>query len=126
MDRFPAEFDDLLNARGRRLLADPPQVESLLARRKTPIVVFDNVIDRGVAAECIRLLDESIYPLLKRMHTPIPREAVTRMKHNYADKLPKTVRVKTMTFNSRRSKAIDVADEIGLTRMMRSASFHRG
>lgn len=125
MDRFPAEFDELLNARGRRLLANPPRIESLLAKRQTPLVVFEGVIDRGVAADCMRLLDETIYPLLKRMHVPIPREAVTKMKHNYTDKLPKTVRVKTMTFNAKRSKAIAAADEIGLTTMMRSASFHR-
>ena len=41
------------------------------------------------------------------------------MKWNYAETLPKTVRVKTMTFNSPRSRALDVAREIGLATMMR-------
>jgi len=125
MDRFPAEFDDLLNKRGRRLLADPPQLEALLDRKKTPIVVFEDVIDRGVASDCIRLLDESIHPVLRRMHVPIARETVTKLKRNYGESLSKTVRVKTMTFNSPRSKALEAAREIGLTTMMRSASFHR-
>ena len=125
MDRFPAEFDDLLNKRGRRLLADPPQLESLMAKRKTPIVVFEGVIDRAVARDCIRLLDDAVYPHLQRMHTPIPRELVTGMKVNYSDKLTKTVRVKTMTFNSPRSRALDAARAIGLAEMMRSKSFHR-
>ena len=96
-----------------------------MARRRTPIVLFAGVIDRGVARDCIRLLDASIYPVLRRMHIPIPREAVTRMKTNYTERLAKTVRVKTMTFNSPRSRALDVAREIGLAAMMRSASFHR-
>ena len=125
MDRFPAELDDLLNRRGRRLLADPPQLESLIARRKTPILFFDNVIDAGVASECIRLLDEAMYPRLRRMHAPIPREALTEMTTNYAEELPKTARVRTSTFNSTRSRVLDAAREIGLEAMMMSASFHR-
>ena len=60
MDRFPSEFEDLLNARGRKLLASPPPLESLIARRRTPIVFFENVIDRGGAKECIRLLGEAL------------------------------------------------------------------
>jgi hypothetical protein len=125
MDRFPAEFDDLLNRRGRRLLADPPQLESLIARRQTPILFFDNVIDRGVAAECVRLLDEAMFPRLRRMHAPIPREALTEMTRNYAEELPKTARVRTSTFNTSRSRVLDAAREIGLEAMMRSASFLR-
>jgi hypothetical protein len=125
MDRFPAEFDDLLNKRGRRLLADPPRLEALMGRRQTPIVVFENVIDRGVSRDCMRLLDEAMFPILRRMWFPIPREAVTKMKRNYTDKLSKTMRVRTVTLNSARSKALDAAREIGLAQMMRSASFHR-
>ena len=125
MDRFPAEFDELLNRRGRRLLAEPPQLESLIARRQTPILFFDNVIDPGVAAECIRLLDAAMYPRLRRMHVPIPREALTGMKRNYTEELPKTARVKTSTFNSSRSRVLDAAREIGLEQMMMSQSFLR-
>jgi len=123
MDRFPAEFSDLLNKRGRRLLVNPPQFEELIARRETPIVYLDDVIDAGVGAECIRLLDDSVYPRLRRMHAPIDREALTAMKENYKDKLPKTVRVKTATLNSRKSQALDAAREIGLDAMMMSKSF---
>jgi len=125
MDRFPAQLDDLLNRRGRRLLADPPQLESLIARRQTPILFFENVIDAGVALECIRLLDEAMFPRLRRMHVPIPREALTEMTTNYAEELPKTARVRTSTFNSNRSRVLDAAREIGLEAMMMSSSFHR-
>ena len=76
MDRFPAELDDLLNARGRRLLANAPHFEALKARHRTPIVFLEGVIDRGVARDCVRLLDETLYPLMRRMDRPIPREAV--------------------------------------------------
>ncbi len=124
MDKFPAEFDDLLNANGRRLLRDVPRLEEMLAKRRTPIVVLDGVMDDGVARECIRLLDEAMYPVLKRMHVPIPDEALTEMKENYREELPKTVRVKTATFNSPKSKALDAARQCGLADLMWSKSFH--
>lgn len=125
MDRFPDEFEELLNRRGRALFADPPRLEELIAKRETPIVLFEDVVDRGVARDCIRLMDEALYPLLRRMHTPIPREALAGQKENYADQLPKTMRVKTATFNSRKSKVLDAANEIGLAKMMTSKSLLR-
>lgn len=125
MDRFPAEFDELLNRRGRRLLADPPQLEALLRRRETPILLFEDVIDEALGRECMRLLDETMYPALRRMYFPIPREALVGMKRDYSEALRKTVRVKTATFNSKSSKGLDAAREIGLSQMMQSPSFFR-
>jgi hypothetical protein len=125
MERFPAEFEDLLNGRGKRLLRNPPMLEDRIARRLTPILLFDGIIDPGLASECIRLLDEGFYASLKRMYTPIPREALTGMKRNYTDALSKTVRVRTATFNASRSHVLDAAKEIGLAQMMASPSFRK-
>ena len=125
MDRFPEELDDLLTPAARRLLADPPQLEALIAKKRSPLLVVDDVIDEGLARECIRLLDEAMYPALRRMYDPIPKEALTGMKRNYSEKLPKTVRVRTATFNSRASKALDAARQCGLAQMMHSQSFRR-
>ena len=106
-------------------MADPPRLEALLKQRRTPIVVLDDVIEEGLARECIALLDEAMFPALRRMYTPIPREALVDMKENYTETLPKTVRVRTSTLNTARSKAIDAARECGLSRMMSSKSFLR-
>ncbi|HKO59006.1 MAG TPA: hypothetical protein VJ276_24280 [Thermoanaerobaculia bacterium] len=122
---FPHEFADLLNARGRKLLDEPPRFEVFRKRGMTPIVVLSDLIDDAVAKRCIRALDEAFYPLLKRMHTPIPREAITKMKKNYSDSLRKTVRVKTCTLNSRKSYALDAGRAVGLSQMMQSQSFLR-
>lgn len=122
MDRFPAELHDLLSARGRRILSDPPQLESLLAKKRSPLIVLDDVIEDGVARECVKLLDEAMFPTLRRMHFPVPREAVTKMKRDYSETLPKTVRVRTATFNSAKSKALTAAKDCGLAAMMASAS----
>ena len=125
MDRFPDELDDLLTNRGRRLLDDPPQLEALIAKKRSPIIILDGVIRDDVARECIRLLDDVMYPALRRMHFPIPKDALTGMKQNYSERLPKTVRVRTATFNSPRSRVLDAARECGLAQMMMSKSFRR-
>jgi hypothetical protein len=123
MDTFPSEFADLLNKRGQRLIANPPKLEVFRKKRATPIVVYDDLIDDRVARLCIALLDRAMYPVIRRMETPIPREWIASMKKNYSDTLKKTVRVKTAILNSRTSRAIDAAKEIGLAQMMRSESF---
>lgn len=123
MESFPSEFSDLLNERGRRLLANPPQLDVFRNKRTTPIVVFDDLIDEGVARSCIALLDRAMYPVIRRMETRIPREWIASMKKNYSDTLRKTVRVKTAILNSRKSHALDAAREIGLAEMMCSQSF---
>jgi len=125
MHSFPSEFADLLNARGRALLDRPPRLDEFRGRGRTPIAVFDDLIDVQTARQCIAALDAVMWPFLRRMHNPIPREALTGQKKNYKDQLPKTVRVRTATLNSARSKSLDAAKEIGLSQMMESESFRR-
>ena len=125
MDRFPAEFEELLNRRGRRLFAGLQPFEALMEQRRTPIHLLEKIIDDGVARECIRLLDQAMYPHMRRMHIPVPREALTRLRENYEERLPKTMRVKTATFNYRKSAVLDAAREIGLADMMSSNSLLR-
>ena len=123
MDTFPSEFADLLNKRGRRLIENPPRLDVFRTKRATPIVVFDDLIDTGMARRCIELLDRAMYPVVRRMETPIPREWISSMKKNYSDSLKKTLRVKTAMLNASKSRATDAAREIGLAQMMGSKSF---
>jgi len=122
---FPHEFADLLNARGWRLLDRPPRLEAFRRRGATPIALFDDVIDDDVARRAIATLDRAMYPLLRRMRTPIPAEAITKMRVNYGEALKKTVRVKTVTFNSPRSRALEAARRCGLAQMLASETFIR-
>jgi len=123
---FPNEFADLLNRRGRKLLDGDGRGHEVFRRRgATPIVLYENLIDDDVALRCIAALDDGMYAGLKRMHTPIPRDALTGMKENYSESLRKTVRVRTATFNSNGSKVLAVADKIGLGRMLKSETFRR-
>jgi hypothetical protein len=122
---FPQEFADLLNARGRKLLDGPARFEAFHRRGRTPIVLLEGLIEPRVSRRCIEALDAGMYARLRRMETPIPRERLLKQKKNYGESLEKTVRVKTVTLNSARSKALDAAQEIGLGQMMRSESFRR-
>ena len=124
---FPHEFADLLNARGRKMLDGNGNggFDAFRRRGATPIVVFDDLIDRGTGRRCVEDLDAAIRPLLRNMQTPIPREAITKMRENYTDSLMKTVRVKSATLNSRKSHALDAARRIGLAQMMESDTFRR-
>lgn len=125
MQSFPAEFADLLNRRGRRLLDEAPRFEVFHKPRVTPIVLLDDLIDKATARRAIAMLDDAVYPILRNMHTPIPREWLTKMCKNYSESLKKTVRVKTATLNSGRSKALDAMKSIGLAQMMSSQTFRR-
>lgn len=122
MDRFPNEFADLLNRRGRKLLEDPPKLDALIAEKRTPILLLDGLIDDGVSRECMRLLDETMHGYLQKMHVPIPREALTGLKENYTEELPKNMRVRTCYLN-KGTKTHKAAAEIGLPQMMTSKSF---
>ncbi|HEY6140971.1 MAG TPA: hypothetical protein VI670_24715 [Thermoanaerobaculia bacterium] len=123
---FPTEFADLLNRRGRKLLDGDGRGHEVFRRRgATPIVLYENLIDDDTARRCIADLDRGMYPYLKRMYTPIPREAIAKMKENYSDRLRKTVRVRTATFNSPKSRVLDAANAIGLGPMLASQTFLR-
>jgi hypothetical protein len=123
MERFPDEFEGLLNARGRRMLSRYSEPLERYPKSRTPIVVLRDLIDDRAVRDSIRLLDRALFPMLRNMHTPIPPESIWGMKKNYSEKLAKTVRVKTVTMNSRRSLALDAANAIGLAPMLRSESF---
>src|ERR1051325_2768543 len=123
---FPTEFADLLNRRGRKLLDGDGRGHEVFRRRgATPIVLYENLIDDDTARRCIADLDRGMYPYLKRMYTPIPREAIAKMKENYSDRLRKTVRVRTATFNSPKSRVLDAANAIGFGPMLASQTFLR-
>lgn len=120
MKTAPAEFAELLTLKGRRLLERPSR-EMLTAER--PFLAVKGALDPKKAAALRALIDRSLKDALTPMEDPIPAWTLTAMRENYAELLPKTVRVKTALWESRRARAYRIAEEIGLLRLMRSASF---
>jgi len=121
--RFPAEFEDLLSARGRRLLAGAGPLAGALADPRRRFLAADGLLDAGRLEAGRLLLERHLLPYLARIDRPIPPEAIWDMRENYAELLPKAMRVSTATFERRRGRAFEAAARIGLLAMLRSASF---
>lgn len=125
MRQFPAEFEDFLSARSRRLLAGGADLAGALADPRRRFLAADGLLDSRQVDGARALLDKALLPLLSRIDRPIPPEATWEMRENYGELLPKTMRVSTATFERKRGRAWQVAVEIGLTSMLGSDSFRR-
>jgi hypothetical protein len=121
--RCPAEFADLLTRRGLRVLSGADDACGALADPRRRFLSATDWIDRGQAAALRDLLDRRLLPAMAEMARPIPPETIWAQKRDYADLLPKCVRVLSAPFESRREPAWRAAEAIGLLRMLRSPSF---
>lgn len=122
---FPSELSELLSPRGARLLAgDDRWLREVRAEEPgRRFFGFLDAVDRRRAGECLDALGTQLTPFLRPMETQIPPDATWGMTRNYAELLPKTVRVKTAML-APRSKGARVAERLGLLSMMRSKSVH--
>lgn len=121
---FPVEFSDLLSARGRRILAGrDAAVCGALANPRCRFLALRGLLDPTKAAACRDLLDRQLLAVMSEMADIIPPDTIYGMTENYAEWLPKTMRVKTAYLERRRTRAYRVAEDIGLVSMFRSESF---
>src|SRR4051812_27409336 len=89
---IPDEFEDLLNAAGRRVLAGTHALCGTLADPRTRFVARDDLLDRDKVLRVRRALDARLADRLEAMERPIPPESIFEMRHDYAELLPKTSR----------------------------------
>jgi hypothetical protein len=120
---LPGEFEDLLNASGRRVLAGTHALCGALANPRIRFLARQDLLDRTKVERVRRALEQSLKDDLELMERPIPPESISEMRHDYGELLPKTSRAHTIYFESRRERGVKAAERIGLARMMRSASF---
>ena len=113
----------MLSPRGLRILAGNDDLCGALAQGLRFISATD-LLDARRSRAALRLLETGLRPGLTLMDDPIPPEAISEMTRNYSERLPKAVRVRTILMSSPRSKGSQLAEEIGLTTMLRSESFH--
>ncbi len=123
MKRFPSELEELLSARGRRVLAGQDELCGALAAGLR-FVGAAGLLDARQSRAVLGLLESAMRGGLTPMETPIPERTISGMKKNYREQLPKTVRVRTATMASARSRGSRLAEELGLTALLRSDSFH--
>src|SRR5258708_27176948 len=120
---IPAEFEDLLNAAGRRVLAGTHVLCGALANPRMRFLSRDDLLDRGKAERVRRALEESLADCLEPNERPIPPESIWEMRNNYGELLPKTARARTIYFESPREPGAREAERIGLAQLLHSASF---
>ena len=123
MDRFPAEFEDMLTAAGRRVLAGDSPLCGALAEPRRRFLSETGLVRERAACAAVRLLDRTLYDLLEPLEQPIPPGSIWEMTQDYGELLPKTARLKTAFLERRRERAYRRAQEIGLAAMLRSQSF---
>src|SRR5260370_10414720 len=119
---IPMEFEDLLSASGRRVLAGTRARCGTLANPRTRFLGRDDLLDRRKAERVRRVLEASLVDTLELMERPIPPGSISAMRHDYGERLPKTSRARTIYFESRREPGVKAAERIGLVRLMRPAS----
>ena len=120
---IPAEFEDLLNASGRRVLAGTHSLCGALANPRMRFLSREDLLDRTKAERVRRALAESLVDRLERIERPIPPESIWEMRNDYGELLPKTTRARTIYFESRREPGVREAERIGLASLLRSDSF---
>jgi hypothetical protein len=126
MKRFPAEFADLLTAKGRRILEGrDPALRGALVDPARPFVAISGAIEAAKARAVWSLLDRTLSSHLATLAQPIPPESITGQTRNYQERLRKTVRARTAYLERRGSKAWRAAERAGLIAMTGSDSFRR-
>jgi hypothetical protein len=123
MDRFPVEFEEMLTAAGRRVLAGKSPLCGALAEPRRRFLAETGLVRERTARAAARLLDRALYDRLAPLEQPIPPESIWEMTRDYGELLPKTARVRTAFLERRRERAYRRSEEIGLVAMLRSESF---
>lgn len=124
MKKFPAEFADLLTAKGRRVLDGRDKtLRGALLEPDRHFVALQGAIDPVKARAAHALLDRSMLGTLRPLVAAIPPGSIANQTRNYQERLPKTARARTAYLERRSGKAWEAAERIGLVAMMRSDSF---
>lgn len=114
---FPKEFSDLLNRKGLQILSRKTNIYN-----DNRIAVVPDIIKPEYVSIILQQL-ETLFPVLKNYHTPLPDDIIKKMKKNYSEKLGKSMKIKSSELNSRNSKVYRIATEIGLLEMLSSQSY---
>lgn len=125
MKKFPPEFEDILNEKGKNVLKGKYRNLVFGKRGATPIEVVSEIIDPKMAENCIRVLNRNFYDRLSRIHGKIDSMEIKKMRKNYSEKLGKTLRMKSIEIKGPRSLSYQLAHDCGLLQMLSSDSLRK-
>lgn len=113
----------MLSARGRRVLARKvPALDGILKTGQR-FVALDGLFEPAHCRRVLAALERHLLPHLTVMEAKIPGESVFGMRRNYEELLPKTVRNRTVSMASAKSKGARAARNIGLHGLLKSETF---
>ena len=122
---LPAQFADLLSPRGRRVLEGKVPALTGILKTGRRLIAANDLLDPKQSRALLAALEAGLTAHLTPMEAPIPPETIWGMDENYAELLPKTVRVRTVTMASRTSKGARAVERLGLQRLLGSDTFGR-
>jgi hypothetical protein len=119
---LPSEFEDLLTAAGRRVLAGRHPLCGALLEPGRRFVASTALVDRRKAERVRAALERALRPHLVEMARIIPPQTLTEMTENYGEWLPKTGRVQTIYLDRARERGYQLASELGVVALLQSES----
>jgi len=120
MKMFPTEFSSLIDKKTIRTVNDIKLRGVNIKKQK--MVWIPYTLSRKKTQDCIKLLDKEFNDIMKPVKARIPKSAMTNMRIDHYDLLPKTMSNNSIILNSRRGKNVEVANRVGLLKMLRSKS----
>src|SRR5260370_39090198 len=98
---IPGEFEDLLSASGKRVLAGTHALCGRLADPKVRFLERDDLLDRIKAERVRRALETALVDKLEALERPIPPEGIFGTPRDYVELLAKTSPARTIHFDRR-------------------------
>jgi hypothetical protein len=112
---FRASLEALLN---KQLLAERGFDPALTAQEN--LSLFRIPVSPSKLATLTDFMDRRLASHLRMLRSPIPKDIIRKLKVNYSESLPKTMRVRTADLDAKSGKAKRVAASLGLIAALKS------
>jgi len=117
---FRASLETLLDKRFRATDGLQPELT-----KKENLSLFRIPVSPAKLAPMTDFMDRRLSPHLRALNSPIPTDIIRKLKVNYSERLPKTMRLRTAFLESKSSKAWPVAASLGIIAALQSDELRR-
>jgi hypothetical protein len=117
---FRGSLEALLN---KKLLAENGFDPTLTAREN--LSLFRIPVSSGELARLTDFMDRRLASHLRMLRSPIPKDIIRKLKINYSESLPKTMRIRTADLDAKSGRAKRVAASLGLIAALKSDELRR-
>jgi hypothetical protein len=117
---FRGSFEALLN---KKLLAENGFDPGLTAREN--LSLFRIPVSSGKLGSLTDFMDRRLASHLRVVSAPISKDIIRKLKINYSESLPKTMRIRTADLDAKSGKAKRVAASLGLIAALKSDELRR-